>query len=70
MHYKECADKRRSEGSAAELGVVQEKVTEILIYDSNNYYTCSTCNRRFKPQDITVHLESCAKNWRKGHKTK
>jgi isochorismate hydrolase len=68
--YKERADKRRSEESTAESGFVQEKVTEILIKDLNNYYTCANSNRRFKPQEITGHVKSCVKNWCKKHKIK
>jgi len=45
MDYKERVDKRKSQESTAESEFVQEKVTEILIKDSYNYYTCSNCNR-------------------------
>ncbi|CAF5186949.1 unnamed protein product, partial [Rotaria sp. Silwood1] len=55
MKYKEQTDKGRIQDSMAKQGAVEEKVTEILSKDSNNYYTCPNCNGRFKPPEITGH---------------
>jgi uncharacterized C2H2 Zn-finger protein len=65
--YKEHADERRSQESKLKRGVVRQKVTEILVKDSSNYYKCPTCNKRFKPQEITGHVKSCATDWCKKH---
>jgi uncharacterized protein with PIN domain len=70
MTYKVQADKTRSQESKVKRGMVQEKVTEILIKDSHNYYTCPNCNRLFKPQGITGHVKSCARDWYNKHKIK
>jgi hypothetical protein len=67
--YKEHAEKRSQELMASH-GIVQRKVTEILVKDSHNYYTCPNCNKQFKPQGITGHVKACAKEWCKKKKIK
>jgi hypothetical protein len=48
----------------------QRKVTEILVKDLRNLYTCPNCNKQVKPQGITGHVKACAKEWRKKKKIK
>ncbi len=50
--------------------MAQRKVPETLLKDSNNYYTCPNCNKQFKPQGITGHINACAKEWCKKKKIK
>jgi hypothetical protein len=54
--YKNVAVKRR-------IGVQQIKVTEALKRNQNNTYTCPKCTKSFKPQGITNHVRTCAKDW-------
>jgi hypothetical protein len=68
--YKEHADNRRVQESKAKRGIVQQKVTAILVKGSNGYYICPNCDRRFKPQGITGHVKACAKVWCKKHNIK
>jgi hypothetical protein len=68
--YKEHADNRRVQESKAKRGIVQQKVTAILVKGPNGYYTCPNCDRRFKPQGITGHVKACAKVWCKKHNIK
>jgi len=56
--------------SRANHGIVQRKVTEILVKDSHNYYTCPNCNKQFKLQGIIGHVKACAKEWCKKKKVK
>ncbi len=68
--YKEDANKRRSQESTVKHSLEQPKVTEILVKESNNLYTCPKCSRCFKSQGITGHVKACAKEWCKRHKIK
>jgi hypothetical protein len=56
QEYKNVAVKRR-------IGVQQIKVTEALKRNHNNTYTCPKCTKSFKPQGITSHVRTCAKDW-------
>jgi hypothetical protein len=61
--YKERADKRRSDEVKASHAKPPRKVTEALKKGTNNNYTCPNCKKQFKPQGITGHVRSCAKDW-------
>ena len=65
FHYKQKAVKRKQKNLAAINGVVNYKVTEVLI-KTNNRYTCPGCKLTYKPQGITNHVKSCgnAGTWR------
>jgi hypothetical protein len=39
------------------------KVTEILPRNPSGGYSCPQCKKEFKPQGITNHVKSCAKEW-------
>jgi len=56
QEYKDMAVKRR-------IGVHQIKVTEALKRNQNNTYTCPNCTKSFKPQGVTNHVRTCAKEW-------
>jgi hypothetical protein len=61
--YKEKADKRRSDEKKAAQRKAPRKVTEVLVKDENNLYTCPNCKKKFKPQGVTRHVRACATNW-------
>ena len=63
--YKKRTEERRSNENKADQSKVPRKVVEVLVKNSNNnnMYTCPNCKKNFKPQEITVHVRSCAKAW-------
>ena len=58
-HVKQRAQGRR----AAALLPLSPRVTELIPKNHDNSYTCPNCKRNFKPQGITKHAKSCAKQW-------
>ena len=61
--YKEEAAKRRSDEVKTSHGRLPRKVTEVIKKETNNNYKCPNCHKHFKPQGITGHVRSCAKDW-------
>ena len=67
--YKQRAAQRRETELSASTGLIEPKVTELLVQE-NNQYTCPGCKKNFKPQGITNHVKSCnvPKSWCKRNK--
>ncbi|CAF2121924.1 unnamed protein product [Rotaria magnacalcarata] len=65
--YKDRAQKRRANVVVTVNGEMtvktRVKVTEVLAKNQHNDYACPKCHRTFKPQGITNHVKSCAKEW-------
>ena len=54
---------RAQDKRAAALLPLSPRITELIPKNQDNSYTCPNCTRLFKPQGITKHVKSCAKQW-------
>jgi predicted nucleic acid binding AN1-type Zn finger protein len=68
--YKIGADNRRVEEAAIAREAGSRKVPEVLVTNSNGSDACPECQKTFKPQGITGHMNSCTPIWCKKNKIK
>jgi hypothetical protein len=54
---------RSTARKAASTAPPPPKVVELIPRNVKSTYTCPQCKKEFKPQGITKHARSCAKQW-------
>ena len=54
---------RAQDSRTAAFRPLPPRTTELISKNHDNSYTCPNCTRHFKPQSITKHRKTCAKQW-------